>query len=178
MPAGSLIACAEPTGSIVYTRDPLHRVATRQVAGQNAGHIHVRSGTAICSGAAMPNAGITLRTTLQETFPLSASPAPTVWQDEHDLRSSRVACYLLPTCQRRGYSRTRNLMSYDPGRIPQECKQTSISPVSSSTQASNSTVDKANEFLTNGATNYTYDANGNRLTETRSNRTADLMQSG
>jgi YD repeat-containing protein len=39
------------------------------------------------------------------------------------------------------------------------------------TQASAATVDQANELLTNGPTTYTYDANGNRLTETGSSGT-------
>ena len=163
-PNGNLTGQAEPTGLIVYTRDPLHRVSTRQVAGQSTVN-YTYDAVGNLLGASMPSAGltysydprnipITASRTNGVTTKTSYDPLGRVLSMIHSLGPNAI------NTQTYSYDQAGNLNA-----ASNDISQPLI------TQPASETVDSANELLTNATTTYTYDANGNRLTDTSASGT-------
>ena len=156
---GSLVSQTEPTGTVNYTRDQLHRVATRQVAGQSqVTYAYDPVGNLL--NASMPSAGLT-NTYDARNLPVAASRTNGVTTSEAFDPLGRV----LSLTHAKGTT-TLNTQTYSfdqAGNLINSANSISQPLI---TQATTGTVDQANELLTSGSTTYTYDANGNRLTET------------
>jgi len=156
---GSLISQSEPAGSLVYTRDALRRVLTRQVAGQNTVTYSYDSAGDML-GAAMAGAGVTytydgrrLPSSVSRTNGLSTKYTFDPLGRLLSLTHSKAAAVL-----------NTQTYSYDAGGNIEGGTNDIGQPLI--TQAASGTVDQANELLSNGQTTYTSDANGNRITET------------
>jgi len=158
---GSLVSQGEPAGTVNYTRDQLHRVSTRQVAGQAAvTYTYDPAGNML--GASLPTAGI--------SYSYDARDLPTTV-----LRTNGVASTYTFDPLGRVLSLTHskgttaiNTQTYTYDQSGNRDSATNDISQPLITQATAATVDVADELLTNGLTTYTNDANGNRLTETTS----------
>ena len=157
--AGRLVMQSGPTGTIQYTRDALGRVATEQVVGQKATN-YTYDAAGNLAGAANSSLGV--------SFAYDARNLPTTLTRANGVTSNYTfdpVGRLLGIVHANGVT-ALNTQSYTYN--PDGTRATAANDISQAliTQASTSTVDSANELLTNGGTTYTYDANGNRLTET------------
>jgi RHS repeat-associated protein len=157
--AGRLITQNEPNGTVQYTRDSLGRTSTLEVAGLDpvsykydaAGNLTGVSNAA--AGVAYAYDARNLPTSLTRTNGVVSSFTFDPLGELLSIVHAKGATEL--NTQKYAYAAdgTRSTVSND---ISQ----------SLTTQSATGTVDNGNELLTNGATSYTYDANGNRLTET------------
>ena len=156
---GSLISQGEPTGTVNYIRDRLHRVATRQVVGQSAvTYSYDAAGNML--GAAMPAMGITYSYDARN-LPKTATRTNGVVSNYTFDPLGRV----LSLIHSNGAG-ALNTQTYSYDAVGNRIGATNDISQPLITQAATATVDTANELLTNGQTTYTSDANGNRLTET------------
>lgn len=156
---GSLITQAEPTGSINYTRDQLHRVATRQVLGQSlVTYTYDPVGNVLA--ASMPGAGITYSYDARNLLTSTSRTNGVVTNYTFD-PLGRVLSLIH---SKSGTALNTQIYSYDQAGNRENATIDIGQPLI--TQAAAGTVDQANELLSNGLTTYTNDPNGNRLTET------------
>jgi YD repeat-containing protein len=158
---GLLLSQNEPNGTVQYTRDALGRVATEQVAGQNpvnysydpAGNLLSAASSAV--GVTLSWDARNLPATISRTNGLTTTYRFDTLSRLQSLVHAHGASAL--NTQSYGYDRT--------GRRTSASNDLGVPPIS---QAASATVDAANELLLSGATAYTQDLNGNRLTETSS----------
>jgi RHS repeat-associated protein len=168
---GSLISQVEPTGSIAYTRDQLHRVSTRQVMGQAAvSYSYDAVGNLL--GAYMPTAGVTYSydaRNLPKTLSRTNGVVSTYTFDPLGRVLSLIHSNGATALNTQTYA-------YDASGNRNSSTNDIAQPLI--TQAAAAAVDVANELLTNGPTTYTSDANGNRLTETNASGTIKYQWDG
>jgi RHS repeat-associated protein len=159
--AGRLLQQSQPTGVIQYTHDALGRVATEQVVGQPAtSYAYDAVGNLL--SANMTGAGV--------TYTYDARNLPLTLARTNGVTSTfsfDSIGELLSLVHSKGAS-VLTSFAYTYDRVGNRGQVTSPSLQALTTQSSTSTVDAGNQLLTNAATSYTYDANGNRLTETTS----------
>lgn len=167
--ANRLQASNAPTGSVRYLRDALGRVLQRQVVGQPA-VAYVYEPTGNLASASMPDASV--------AYTYDALNRPVTMNRANGVRSDYAydpVGRLLSIVHARG---TTNLVSlgyaYDAagGRVSQQ-STAAQSPITQS--SGDTTFDDANRMLQRGATNYTYDENGNLTTETGPNGTTTYV---
>jgi len=155
---GHLLTQDEPTGIVNYTRDPLGRVATRQVAGQ-AAVTYGYDAVGNMLSAATSAAGVTYAYD-PRNLPESLTRTNGVVTNYNFDALGQV----LSIVHNMG-SNALNTQSYiydavgNRSIVGNDISQALITP------SATATVGNGNELLANGGTAYTYDANGNRLTE-------------
>jgi RHS repeat-associated protein len=157
--AGRETSQSGPTGTVTYTYDALGRVATRQVAGQSpVTYTYDAMGNML--GASMPGAGVTFsydvrNLPVQQTRTNGVNTAYTY--DSLGRLQSLIH-------SKGGSPLNTQAYAYDPTSRGIAISNDISQPLTS--QPATASVDAANELLSNGQTTYTYDGQGNRLTET------------
>lgn len=160
--AGRLLTQGEPTGVVNYTHDALGRIVSRQVVGQApATYTYDAAGNLV--GAAMPSAGVTYTYDVRNHPTTLTRTNGVVTTYAYDAQGR-----VLSIVHAKGGAPLNTInYTYDPvGKrsiVSNDISQAFV------TQSATGTVDAANELIGFGATSYTSDANGNRLTETNSN---------
>jgi RHS repeat-associated protein len=157
--AGRLLTQNEPNGTVQYARDAVGRTATLQVAGLSPVSYKYDSAGNM-TGASNAAAGV--------TYAYDPRNLPATLSRTNGVTSTFTfdpVGELLSVIHAKGASalNTQNYVYAADGTRSTVSNNISQSLV---TQSSTSTVDTANELLTNGGTTYTSDANGNRLSET------------
>jgi RHS repeat-associated protein len=155
---GNLLTQGEPNGTVQYTRDALGRVATKQVAGQS---------TVAYSYDPAGNISSASSQAAVVTYGYDARNAPTLF-----MRGNGVATNFTLDALGRVLSAVdthgsvmlnTQTYSYDPAGNRVSASDGFAQTLN--TQGAASTVDTANELLSDGQTTYAHDASGNRLTE-------------
>ena len=156
--AGRLLHSAAPQGAITYTRDPLGRAVSRQAAGQSqltyqydpAGNL---------TQAAMPQASLSIAYDVRNE-PVTRTRSNGVSTAYTYDALARV----LSIAHRAGSNSLASFAyTYDAAGNPSPAAANPAQPLT--TQATTGTFDAANEMNSFGGRTFTYDANGNRLTD-------------
>jgi RHS repeat-associated protein len=156
---GHLLSQNEPNGTVQYTRDALGRVAGRQVAGQTpVAYLYDPAGNLL--GSSSPVAGV--------TYAYDARSLPTALSRTNGITSSFSfdALGQLQSLVHAKGATALNTQSYAYDSTGSRISATNDLAQPLITQSAASTVDQADELISNGQTVYTHDLNGNRLTET------------
>ena len=156
--AGRLLAQNQPNGSVTYTRDALARVATRQVVGQSAvTYTYDAAGNLL--EASMPGA--------DAAFTYNERNLATGIARSNGVNSALTfdgVGHVLSLIHSKA-STARNTQTYAYDAHGDSIAVTNDISQPLTTAVTTATVDASNELLTNGQATYSYDDNGNRLTE-------------
>jgi RHS repeat-associated protein len=165
---GGLISQNEPNGTVQYTRDALGRVASRQVAGEPVvTYSYDAAGNLL--GASSTSAGITYsydRRNLPVSFERTNGVTTSYGYDANDRVLSIIHARGATAINTQTYA-------YDGSGKRIGASNDLAQPLIA--QSAASTVDEANELLSNGQTTYTNDANGNRLTASTASGTTSFV---
>ena len=155
---GYLLKSVGPFGNITYTRDLLGRTLTRQVSGQPVVTYSYDAAGNVTS-ASSPQASV------QTTFDLRSLPLTMTRANGVTSTIAYDSAARLSTLAhaRGGTTLSSSAFTYDP--IGHRASQQTSSGLPLSTPSASATVNADNQLLTFGSHTYTYDANGNRLTD-------------
>ena len=169
--AGRLLLQEEPTGIVEYTRDALGRVATRQVDGQpSLQYTYDPAGNMLA--AAMPTAGVTYQYDVRN-LPRSLTRTNGVVTNYAFDPLGQV----LSLIHSKGVT-SLNTQNYTYDAIGNRSAISNDISQALITHSAKAAVDNGNQLLTDGGTTFTYDANGNRLTETSASSTTTYLWDG
>ena len=162
--AGRLLQQSGPTGTIAYGRDSLGRAITEQVVGQsNITYAYDAVGNLV--NAAMPSVGA--------AYTYDARNLPLTLSRTNGVVSSYnfdAVDELVSLSHANGTS-VLNSQSYTYDAGGKRALVNNSASQALATKSSVNSVDGANELIAAGATSYTYDDNGNRLTEATAGNT-------
>jgi RHS repeat-associated protein len=156
---GSLLRAVGPTGTIAYTRDPLNRVSRRQVVSQPPLDLAYDPAGNLLS-AALPPASVTFAYDERDQLMRQSRSNGVVTDSTFD-----AAGRVLSLIDSRG-AQTINTQRYTYDAAGQRTSYSNGISQPLTTQTSVNTIDpQSDRMLQRGAVSYTYDEEGNRLTE-------------
>jgi RHS repeat-associated protein len=169
---GRLVQQSEPTGVINYTRDPLGRVLTEQAVGSGSTtYAYDLVGNLLSATAPGASAGYTYD---PRNLPLTLTRGNGVLSTStYDALGE-----LLSLTHTNATSTVLSSQTYTYDTSGVRSLASNNLSTALTTQSAASTVDVDDELLTAGATSYTYDANGSRLTDTTSSATNSYTWDG
>jgi RHS repeat-associated protein len=156
---GRLINQIEPTGSIHYSLDALGQITSSQITG-GATEKYSYDAVGNLLNAVIPGAGATL-TYDPRNLPLRMTRTNGVTTNYSYDSLGEV----LSIIHSKGVT-ALSTQNYTYNAVGDRATISTDIAQPLKTQAATATTDNANELLSNGQSTYTYDANGNRLTET------------
>ncbi len=155
-PAGRLTSTANTLGSVVYFNDAMGRVISRQVVGQPAvSHTYDSAGSLLTATAPQVSVSFAYDELNQVTRVVRSNGVSTTYTYDE------LGRVLSITHSSGGITLNSQVYAYD--ALGNRVSNTTNVAQSLISQATNSTYDAENHLLQSGATTYTYDANGNRV---------------